>query len=362
MRPSADPLYHPVGRIPRRRPGADASILTAQTYPSPRSRSCDGASIGSPAELLGDAAGLCLLRAGDVLDPDAWRSSRRASARRTSPTPTRSIWTDRLASSRLESGSRPGTGYVGRVALFSRALIERLPRAARPDMGAVEAFGILAAHACRRASIARAPSPGCLPPRRIPSAAASPRSGLRSGRRAGRGHGPEMAIARSGTPRQRHPSRDRIDLISVACRGVLEATDYPAIELVVVDNGSTDPAVLASTRSCSETAACGSCAILTISTSPPWSMPACRPLGQVVVLLNNDIGVKDAGWLREMVRQALRPEVGAVGAKLLFGDGTLQHVGVVVGLAGRAGPSPASSPGRYARHLGQLASRTRCRP
>jgi GT2 family glycosyltransferase len=76
--------------------------------------------------------------------------------------------------------------------------------------------------------------------------------------------------------------------------------------------------------------------------------------GQVIVLLNNDVGVRQPGWLDAMVRQALRPEVGAVGAKLLFGDGKLQHVGVVVGLSGRAGHilrrRPAETPGR----LGQL--------
>ncbi len=76
--------------------------------------------------------------------------------------------------------------------------------------------------------------------------------------------------------------------------------------------------------------------------------------GDVVVLLNNDIAVREPHWLTEMVRQAIRPEVGAVGAKLLFGDGTLQHAGVVVGLAGRAGHilrrRPAATPG----HLGRL--------
>ena len=76
--------------------------------------------------------------------------------------------------------------------------------------------------------------------------------------------------------------------------------------------------------------------------------------GAVVVLLNNDIAVRDGTWLEEMVRQAVRPEVGAVGAKLLFGDGTLQHAGVVVGLGGRAGHilrrRPADTPG----HLGGL--------
>ena len=40
-----------------------------------------------------------------------------------------------------------------------------------------------------------------------------------------------------------------------------------------------------------------------------------------------------------MVTQALRPEVGAVGAKLLYGNGTIQHAGVVTGIHNRGGPS-----------------------
>ncbi|TXM88145.1 hypothetical protein FV223_25400, partial [Methylobacterium sp. WL116] len=52
--------------------------------------------------------------------------------------------------------------------------------------------------------------------------------------------------------------------------------------------------------------------------------------------------------LDAMVRQALRPEVGAVGAKLLYANGTLQHAGVVVGLGGRdgLGRKPVQDPGR----------------
>ena len=76
--------------------------------------------------------------------------------------------------------------------------------------------------------------------------------------------------------------------------------------------------------------------------------------GSVVVLLNNDIAVLREDWLDALVRQACRPDVGAVGAKLLHGDGTLQHAGVVVGLGGGAGHilrrRPADTPG----HLGRL--------
>jgi GT2 family glycosyltransferase len=54
--------------------------------------------------------------------------------------------------------------------------------------------------------------------------------------------------------------------------------------------------------------------------------------GEVVVLLNNDTIVIGADWLREMISQVMRPKVGAVGAKLLYADDTVQHAGVALGI------------------------------
>jgi len=73
--------------------------------------------------------------------------------------------------------------------------------------------------------------------------------------------------------------------------------------------------------------------------------------GQVLVLINNDIDVISGEWLREMVLQAVRPDIGAVGAKLLYANGSIQHAGVVLGMAGFDG-----SPG-VAGHLGIGAAR-----
>ena len=52
--------------------------------------------------------------------------------------------------------------------------------------------------------------------------------------------------------------------------------------------------------------------------------------GEVLVLLNNDTEVIDGDWLRELISHALRPEIGAVGAKLLYPDNTIQHAGIVI--------------------------------
>lgn len=151
------------------------------------------------------------------------------------------------------------------------------------------------------------------------------------------------------------PSRDRLELIATATRGVLHETAYPEIELVIVDNASTDPAVLAHYEG--------------LRTDPrvriePWphafnfsamvNAGVSVAQGEVIVLLNNDVAVLDPGWLEAMVRQACRPEIGAVGAKLLYADGRLQHAGVVVGLGGRAGHILRRRRGDAPGHLGQM--------
>ena len=59
--------------------------------------------------------------------------------------------------------------------------------------------------------------------------------------------------------------------------------------------------------------------------------------GEVLVFLNNDIEALSAGWLDALCAQAERPEVGAVGARLLYPDHRVQHCGVVIGLGGAAG-------------------------
>ncbi|KQT07212.1 hypothetical protein ASG40_14515 [Methylobacterium sp. Leaf399] len=151
------------------------------------------------------------------------------------------------------------------------------------------------------------------------------------------------------------PSRDRLDLIARATRGVLHETAYPAIRLVIVDNGSTDPGVLAHYDTLRDDPR-----VRIVSFPQAFNFSAMVNAGVaaaedgIVVLFNNDVAVLEPGWLDAMVRQACRPGVGAVGAKLLYGDGRLQHAGVVVGLGGRAGHILRRRAGDTPGHLGRL--------
>ena len=69
------------------------------------------------------------------------------------------------------------------------------------------------------------------------------------------------------------------------------------------------------------------------------------------MFLNDDTEVIAAEWLDAMLEHSQRPEVGAVGARLLFPNRTLQHAGVIVGIQGKAGHAfwgfPADHPGYY---------------
>lgn len=134
------------------------------------------------------------------------------------------------------------------------------------------------------------------------------------------------------------PTRDRVDLLRNCVRTILERTDYPDIEIVIIDNDSEQPETLDYFR---EVSADKRVKILKVSGPFNFSrlnnLAARQATGQVIGLVNNDIEVSDGGWLREMVSHALRPQVGAVGAKLLYGDGRVQHGGVILGIGGIAG-------------------------
>lgn len=134
-------------------------------------------------------------------------------------------------------------------------------------------------------------------------------------------------------------TRDKVELMRTVCAGVLENTDYTNFELIVVDNGSTDRATLEFLAALPKRDA----RARVIRHDAPFNFSEINNLGvraakgSVIGLLNNDLEVIRGDWLGEMVSHALRPEVGIVGARLLYADGTVQHAGVVTGIGEVAG-------------------------
>ncbi len=148
------------------------------------------------------------------------------------------------------------------------------------------------------------------------------------------------------------PTRDGYTMLSRCVESIRSKTDYPNYEILIIDNGSTDSQSL---RYLEQLQANGTARVLRdegpFNFSALNNRAAHQAKGDVLVLLNNDTEVISPGWLAEMVSHAVRPEIGAAGAKLYFSDDTIQHAGVVMGLgsSGVAGHShlrqPRSSPG-----------------
>jgi O-antigen biosynthesis protein len=128
------------------------------------------------------------------------------------------------------------------------------------------------------------------------------------------------------------PTRDRPDLLAQCAAGVLHRTDYPEIELIIVDNDSIEEETQILLRGLSRDPR-----VRVLPFAGEFNYSAInngavrQATGEVVVLLNNDTIVIGADWLREMISQVMRPKVGAVGAKLLYADDTVQHAGVALG-------------------------------
>jgi len=134
------------------------------------------------------------------------------------------------------------------------------------------------------------------------------------------------------------PTRDRLDLLRPCVHGLLNRTDYAAMELIIVDNGSTETATLSYLNSLAEDSR-----VRVMSYDGEFNhsainnRAAVEASGTILGILNNDLVVIHPDWLMEMVSLAVRDDVGAVGCKLLFPDNRIQHAGVVLGFGGVAG-------------------------
>ncbi len=136
------------------------------------------------------------------------------------------------------------------------------------------------------------------------------------------------------------PTHNALDVLRLCIESILNKTDYPNIEILIVDNNSDDPATLDYLQQLEENEQAR-----ILDYSLPFNYPAINNMavneakGEIICLLNNDIEVITPGWLTEMVSHALRPDIGAVGARLWYPNDTLQHGGVILGIGGVAGHS-----------------------
>lgn len=134
------------------------------------------------------------------------------------------------------------------------------------------------------------------------------------------------------------PTKDRVDLLQMSVGSILNKTIYPSIEIIIVNNQSTEPATLKYFEEIVRDKR-----VRVLDYDEPFNFSAINNFavrsarGTIIGLVNNDIEVMHGDWLAEMASHAVRQGVGAVGAKLYYPDDTIQHAGVIVGLGGVAG-------------------------
>jgi len=155
------------------------------------------------------------------------------------------------------------------------------------------------------------------------------------------------------------PNKDSYTLIKTLLDGIFMQTDYPALIVLVVDNGTDDPRVL---DLYDKFAAAHTNFQAHVKPEKfNFSSLINRGLDLAgsghVLLLNNDIEITHADWLKELVSCLDYEDTGIVGAKLLFPDDTLQHAGVTVGIGGLASHRYYKCPSSTRGHFGRLTAR-----
>ena len=136
------------------------------------------------------------------------------------------------------------------------------------------------------------------------------------------------------------PTRDGYDILSKCIASILEKTVYSNYEIIILDNETTDPRTLDYFKTLEVYTH-----IRVLKYPYPFNYSAINNFGvrhangTLVGLLNNDVEIISAHWLTEMVQHAIRPEIGAVGAKLYYDNDTVQHAGIILGIGGVAGHS-----------------------
>jgi GT2 family glycosyltransferase len=155
-------------------------------------------------------------------------------------------------------------------------------------------------------------------------------------------------------------TRDNVSLLKSCIESIERLTTYRNYEILIIDNDSTEPATL-------EYLAKTPHRVIPFREEYNYSrinnLGVSQSKGEYVLLLNDDTEVISGEWLEAMLEHAQRPEVGAVGAKLIYPDGRVQHAGVVTGVGhswmrGVATHAYQFYPSDASGHMGTLATTT----
>lgn len=141
------------------------------------------------------------------------------------------------------------------------------------------------------------------------------------------------------------PTKDKLTLLSRCIESILEKTTYKNFEIIIIDNGSLEEETLAYFKGISANPQ-----VRVIRDDAPFNFSrlnnfaAKHANGTVLAFLNNDLEVITPAWLTEMLSHVCHQNVGAVGARLWYPNGLLQHGGVILGIGGVAGHNHKGQP------------------
>lgn len=153
------------------------------------------------------------------------------------------------------------------------------------------------------------------------------------------------------------PTRDQVALLKKSIKSIMQKTNYPNYDVIIIDNGSVETETAAYFREIRENAK-----IKIVDFRKAFNFAAINNFGvrktdaEIIGLINNDIEVISSDWLNELVSYAVQKEVGCVGPKLLYGNNTVQHAGVLCGVGNVAGHAHRYSKRNDPGYFGRLQS------
>lgn len=134
------------------------------------------------------------------------------------------------------------------------------------------------------------------------------------------------------------PNKDEKETLKTCIESIQEKTEYDNYEIIIVENNSTTEEIFQYYKELSQDPR-----IRLLRWKKEFNYSAINNYGvshakgEYLLFLNNDVKVITPGWIKEMLGVCQRPEVGAVGVKLIYPDNTIQHAGCVIGIGGIAG-------------------------
>ena len=151
------------------------------------------------------------------------------------------------------------------------------------------------------------------------------------------------------------PNKDHREDLKRCIDSIREMTTWPAWEIIIIENNSEEERTFRFYEELERDER-----IRVVRHGGPFNYSAVNNFGfreakgEQILLLNNDTEVVSLGWIEEMLMYAQREDVGAVGAKLYYPDGTIQHGGIGIGIKMLAGHWHRGEDGRSPGYFGRL--------